>query len=263
MNLPNLRLPRLRYDRVAWALFVLIVVLVWLSSVARKKGSIADETVVFVKPLAGGQSDKFITEKEVRTAIFKAFGQNLDGTEVGELEVERIETALEQDPFVRDCNAYVDAHNQIHVDIEQREPLLRILDNTGGNYYLDKSGAKMPASKNYAAHVLVATGNIPPYTPDFQEKRRNVHKDLFALTNALLADEFLKDFVQQIHVSSTGDYVLVPLIGDQKIILGSAKRLDSKLRRLKIFYREGMPYAGWNRYSSINLKYSGQVVCKR
>jgi cell division protein FtsQ len=35
------------------------------------------------------------------------------------------------------------------------------------------------------------------------------------------------------------------------------------LNRLKIFYKEGMPYEGWRKYETINLKYSGQVVCKR
>ena len=30
-----------------------------------------------------------------------------------------------------------------------------------------------------------------------------------------------------------------------------------------MFYREGMPYTGWRLYESINLKYNGQVVCRR
>ena len=55
----------------------------------------------------------------------------------------------------------------------------------------------------------------------------------------------------------------LPLIGDQKIVLGSARKIEDKLHRLKIFYQQGMPYAGWNLYETINLKYNGQVVCRK
>ncbi len=261
MGLFKLRLPRLRYDRVGWVLFLVVIGLILLSSVGRKKNSFAEETEVEIEPLPGNV--KLITERDVKTALVKHFGNTMQDVQIRDLEIESIENMLEKDPFVFDANAFVDQHNNIRVRIQQREPLLRILDNNGGNYYLDKNGAKMPTSKNFAARVLVATGNIPPYSDDFLEKRKNPLKDVFTVVNKIQDDSFLKDFIQQIHVSSTGDIILVPLIGDQKIILGSANRLDSKLSRLKIFYQKAMPYVGWNKYKTINLKYNGQVVCKK
>jgi cell division protein FtsQ len=51
------------------------------------------------------------------------------------------------------------------------------------------------------------------------------------------------------------------LVGDQKILLGSARKLDDKLARLKTFYQKAMPYTGWQMYERINLKFDGQVVC--
>jgi cell division protein FtsQ len=174
-----------------------------------------------------------------------------------------MERVLEEDPFVEDAETYVDQRNVLHIRIRQRAPVLRVLDNNGGNYYLDKNGAKMPPSKNFTARVLVGTGNIAPYTPEFRQKKRNTLKDLFTLTNAIQKDEFLSAFVQQIHVGNTGEFILVPLIGDQRIVLGSVRRLDDKIRRLKIFYREAMPYTGWRQYETINLKYNGQVVCRK
>ncbi len=32
---------------------------------------------------------------------------------------------------------------------------------------------------------------------------------------------------------------------------------------LKIFYKEALPYEGWNKYSGVSLQYDGQVVCKK
>lgn len=256
-----MQLPRIRYDRLAWLMFLVIVVMIWLIARNRKANTFAEGLQVKVVELPSG--DKLISDRDVRQALVTAFGADLENSDLGDLEVERMERVLEGDPFVKNADVYIDQNNQLHINIEQREPLVRVLDNNGNNYYLDAAGKKMPPSKNFAARVMVATGNISPYTPEFREKRKSSLKDLYNITQTLLADEFLKSFIQQIHVNNAGEFILVPLIGDQKIILGSAKKLEDKLNRLKIFYKEGMPYEGWRKYETINLKYSGQVVCKR
>lgn len=256
-----MELPRLRYARLAWLMFLFIVAMIWIIARNRKANTFADGLLVEVKELSGG--DKLISERDVRQVLLSAFGSDLENSELASLDVDRMERVLENDPFVKNADVYIDQNNQVHIDIDQREPLVRVLDNHGNNYYLDAAGKKMPPSKNYAARVIVATGNVSPYTPEFRQKRKSNLKDLFNLTQALLADEFLASFIQQIHVNNAGDFILVPLIGDQKIILGPARKLEDKLDRLKIFYKEGMPYEGWRKYETINLKYSGQVVCRR
>lgn len=256
-----MQVPRLRYDRILWVGFILLIGLMLFAAIGRKKKSFAEGVEVEVLPLESG--DKLISERDVRQALLRSFGNTLEGTELEGLEVERMERVLEEDPFVLDAETYIDQRNVFHVKIQQREPVLRILDNNGGNYYLDKDGVKMPPSKNFAARVMVATGNVTPYTDDFKKKKRTTLKDLFALNQTLMADDFLSGFIQQIHVTNSGEFILVPLIGDQKIILGSVRRLEDKLQRLKTFYQQGMPYFGWRIYQSINLKYNGQVVCKK
>jgi cell division protein FtsQ len=255
------QLPRIRYDRLVWLMFLVIIVMIWLIARNRKANTFAEGLQVKVVELPSG--DKLISDRDVRQALVTAFGADLENSDLGSLEVERMERVLEGDPFVKNADVYIDQNNQLHINIEQREPLVRVLDNNGNNYYLDAAGKKMPPSKNFAARVMVATGNISPYTPEFREKRKSSLKDLYNITQTLLADEFLKSFIQQIHVNNAGEFILVPLIGNQKIILGSAKKLEDKLNRLKIFYKEGMPYEGWRKYETINLKYSGQVVCKK
>ncbi len=257
----SINAPRLRYDRILWVVFLFALGLILLMAVARKKSDFARDTAVEVMPLAGG--NKLISEGDVKQALLRSFGNTLEGTELRDLEVERMERELEKDPFVADAETYIDQQSNLHVRIEQRQPLLRILDKDGGNYYLDSDGAKMPPSKNFAARVLVATGNIPAYTIDFQKTRRNKLRDLFVLTKTLLEDPFFSGFIQQIHLNSNQEFMLVPLVGDQKIIIGSVRKLDEKLQRLKIFYKEGMPYAGWRKYSTIDARYAGQIVCKK
>ena len=37
---------------------------------------------------------------------------------------------------------------------------------------------------------------------------------------------------------------------------------EQKFRKLLAFYRNIAPEKGWTRYSEVNLKYKGQIVCK-
>ena len=79
-------------------------------------------------------------------------------------------------------------------------------------------------------------------------------------------DPLLHSLIGQIHLKKNGDFILVPLVGDQKIIVGSAysnREVKSKFEKLKIFYNEAMPFEGWDKYSEINLKFEGQIVCKK
>ena len=60
--------------------------------------------------------------------------------------------------------------------------------------------------------------------------------------------------------------MLVPRVGEQKIIFGSAlsnEEVKVKFRKLADFYKEGIPYEGWSTYDCFNLKYENQVVCSK
>ncbi|MFN4080068.1 MAG: cell division protein FtsQ/DivIB [Saprospiraceae bacterium] len=254
-------LPRLRYDRISWVLFIILVAAFWMSAINNKKHSFPNDIRIEVEPLENGL--KLITERDVKQALFLAFGNTLMSTELHRLEVGRIESVLEDDPFVRQSDAWIDRNNILHVRIRQRRPILRILDKEGENYYIDAQGAMMPPSRNFTAHVLVATGAIGPYVRDFREKKNSPLRDVFELAQYILADDFLASLCQQIHVNNMGDIELVPLLGKQKIILGNTRNLDDKFGRLKTFYREAMPYAGWQTYKIINLKFNGQIVCRK
>ena len=36
-----------------------------------------------------------------------------------------------------------------------------------------------------------------------------------------------------------------------------------KFNRLKVFYKEGMPHEGWEKYNTIIVKYEGQIVGRK
>ena len=244
--------------RLAWIAFFFLIAVVIVSAVEARKGRSAADVFIKIAPLPDG--DSLINQEDVKVTIERSFGYNLLGIPVREIDVARVERVLKNDPFVLDADVFVDAKNQVHIEIVQREPIVRIIDKNGLNYYLDSFGKKMPLSKHFTARVIVATGNIPPFDPGFLQRKKHILKDIFELTNIILEDDFLQPMMEQIYVNSTNEYELSPNIGDQKIILGKLDNIDNKIFYLKTFYKEALPYKGWQKYKTINLKFKGQVV---
>lgn len=247
--------------RIATIAGILALAILVVSAAQKKRSRDASDLIVRIENLPDGNS--LVSKEDIILTIERSFGHTLSGIPIGALDVERVERVLENEAFIADADVYVDAEQKVHIGISQRRPVVRIIDRNGLNYYLDAEGNKMPLSKHFAARVLVATGNIPPHVPDFQKRKEHVIKDLFSLTKTILDDEFLDPLVEQIYVNKSEEFVLVPNVGKQKIVLGSLEDLNDKIARLKTFYKEGMPYAGWKRYKTINLKFKGQVVCKK
>lgn len=247
--------------KLSWVALLFAAAAVVISAIEKKETSQVAEVLIDIAPLK--DSTWMIRNGDILLTIERSFGYALESLPIVSVDVERLERILENDPFILNADVFLDARNRVNIKIEQRQPILRIIDNNQLNYYLDRDGKKMPLSNHFAARVLVATGNIPPFVPDFLSQDKHVLKDLFLMTETILQDQFMNAMVEQIYVSNRGEYSIVPKIGDQKIILGSYHNLDEKIERLKIFYQEALPYEGWRKYKTIDLRYEGQVVCKK
>lgn len=247
--------------RLSWVAILFLVAALIISAIEKKQASHAKDLVVTITPLKSGNS--LINEGDIHETLKKSFGYELTSIPIGTINVERVERVLENDPFILDAETYINANNRINIGVKQREPLLRIIDNNGLDYYLDNGGFKMPLSKHYTARVLVATGNIPPHVPDFLERDKHILKDIFDLTNLILKDDFYSSLVEQIYVSNKGEFTLIPKVGRQKILFGKMDSASDKLWRLKKFYEEAMPHENWRVYKSFDLRYKNQVVAKK
>jgi len=241
-------------------LSVVFTTILLIAAVNRKSGAYVNEVIINVKK--DKINKNFIGEDDIKKQILKGYGNSIRGILIKNLSLFNLEEIVETDPFVKNANVFIDANNNLHIEVDQRQPVLRIIDNSGNNYYLDENGIKMPISKLFAARVVVATGNIPPYTTDFLQKENYTLKSLFQLNQIVEADDFLRSLVSQIHIDRKGDILLIPIVGTQKILVGDLSNIEHKIENLKKFYQKVMPVEGWRKYNLINLKYKGQVVCK-
>jgi cell division protein FtsQ len=222
-----------------------------------KLGSaLAKETHINIKPVDG---NTYIVAEDVKKIIRDSTGQDIENIVLGNLNIRSIEEKLKSNPFVLDAEVYVDARNHIYIEIEQNEPILRVIASTG-NYYISKSGAKIPLSSRDVARVPVATGKIPKYRADYWKSSVNDLTTLYKVANFIHQDDFLRPLIEQIDMANYGNLILVPKLGHHSIEFGNDERLEEKFRYLKIFYKEALPQHGWEKYKTISLKYRGQVV---
>jgi cell division protein FtsQ len=205
-------------------------------------------------------SSFLIEEEDILVELDRGLGYPVIGQSFKTIDLARIESLLEKNPFVKDAEVFIDSRNELGIKILQRKPIVRVISNRGEQYYLDEDGNKLPLSKHFAVNIVTATGEYPPFSPEFLTENNALH-DLFNLCTELEKDPFLKSMIVQVHANVKKEFTLVPLIGDQKIIFGEFDDSMKKWKKLKVFYKEAMPFVGWRKYRNLDLRFRNQIVC--
>lgn len=185
-------------------------------------------------------------EKEIDSKGLNPYGKPLNT--INTLKITEVITA---NKMVKKADVFITSNGGVRAEIEEREPILRIMSDNGDNYYIDKEGVRVPLSKFYVSDLPLATGDI-----DEVYAKTN----LYQFARYLLANDFWNNQIEQIVVASDENIKLVPRVGNHEIILGKIDNFQEKLDKLRAFYDKGLSQVGWNRYSVINLQYNKQVV---
>lgn len=253
----------LRIQQLSWAAVLLIMVMLVSSAVNKRKTTRSAREMEVNIETATEADSSLITKLEVEELLQKSFNYSILDSELKRIDVQRAERVLEKNPFVENADVFIDNRGKINVNLQQRKPVVRVMDGEGRNYYLDAKGNYMPLSEHHTARVLVLTGYIRPHEPDFINNPRHMLKNLFELATILRTDEFFHHMIEQVHVAQNGDIVFVPKLGKQQILFGKYLNIQEKLQRLKIFYNEAIPQEGWTKYKQIDIRFRNQIVCKK
>lgn len=235
-------------------IIVLLLVTVYLGAAftvlnRKPSGRICQEVKVIVKDSA---NTSFITSSEVITLLKK---KRLYPKEVlmDSICSKEIELELEKNPFVESAECYKTPMNVLCIQVNQRVPILRVMNTSGESYYIDSQGEVIPNAGS-PAHLAVATGYID---------KGFAMNELYQFALMLRKDPFWEKQIEQINVTSDRELELVPRVGDHILFLGKSDNVEEKLSKLKVFYRKGLNQVGWNKYSRISLEFDNQVICKR
>lgn len=244
------------FNKLAW-IFCLSGLVVLMSFVSSKKSTVAITNVKILIPGA----DNFIEREEI-DAVLKQSQGSLIGRKLEQVNLQDIEKKIKSNPYIAMATVYADMDGVIHIEIKQRQPILRVINANGQDYYIDRNGLKMPVSPNFTADVLVANGNVMEhFTGRVDTLITKLARDLYETALFIKKDTLWDAQIEQLFVNDKADIELIPRVGNQRIILGSADSLAVKMRNLLAFYKQAMPKVGWDTYKTINVKYTNQVVC--
>lgn len=205
----------------------------------------------------------FLDNEDVKGILLHSFGDSVKGDQIQKIDVGRIEKVLENDPYVQDAETWLDANGELHIQIVQKQPIARVINKYGVNYYINENANKIPISSKFTARVPVVTGNVQEGTNQTDMITTPVLKNVLTLTRFIHNNTFWNAQIEQVSVANNGTFVLIPKLGNHKIEFGGIDNMEDKFHKLEIFYTDGLSYVGWDKYETIKLDYKGQIVCEK
>ncbi|MHA8092026.1 cell division protein FtsQ/DivIB [Aquirufa regiilacus] len=181
-----------------------------------------------------------------------------------EISLHKIEQRVKKIPLVKSCEAHHDFSGKIIISVKEYRPIARILHFTSGesNYkdqYVTHEGKFIGTSSLFTPRVLIASG------PFFTGKRKDLlderGKTLIPLFEFINNDDFWRAQITQVIVAADGGVVLIPAMGQTYIDFGLPIKIETKFKKLALFYKKIIPNKGWNTYHWVHLKYKNQVIC--
>lgn len=208
----------------------------------------------------------FVNAEDVK-GYLGSYGEYI-GQRIDSVNLKKVEKILNERSAILRADAFMTDDGYLNVTLTQREPVVRF--HSGGNgYYADESGFVFPLQKGFSSRVPIVDGNVPmniargykgePST----DKEKQWLSSLLALLNYIESSKTWSNNFSQITVLQGGDLLLVPREGKEKFIFGNLSSIDSKFARMKEYYEVIAPSKEVGYYSSVDLRYEGQIVCRK
>ena len=193
------------------------------------------------------------------------------GIPISSVDATGIEESLNGIPAISNAQVYTNIEGKLMIELSQRTPIARIEDSKHSKYYLDEDGYVIPATMDYTPHILHINGHIPG---KYRNEKRipadntkstegSMMNDLIKIAGYINGSPLWKSQIVQVYVNEKGEFELIPRVGSQIILFGSADQIHAKFFKLETLYKEGFTHTGWNQYEIINLKYKNQVICTK
>ena len=210
----------------------------------------------------------FITTREILNLIYAT--SRILGKPVKDVSVTDIEDRIHNLRELKVAEVYITLDGTLHVYADQRDPIMRVMANNGGDYYVDMEGIVVRRRNLYTPRLHIVGGNINITSAMLNgvsvldtSIKNSILKDIYYLVSYINSNNFWSAQIDQIYVDSNDEIDLIPRVGNHVVHLGTPENIEGKLKNLETFYEKVLPEVGWNKYSLINLAFKDQIVCKR
>lgn len=203
----------------------------------------------------------FVDKNQIGQQLKKFANGSLVNRPIADINLASLERKLEQHSWIRDAELYFDSRNVLHVVISERQPVARVFTLSGGSFYIDSAGQRMPILDRAAIRVPLITSF--PSAKKLKLADSVLLKDVKNLVQFINADPFWSAQIAQVDIVSANRFELIPVVGNHIIRIGTVENFREKLARLFLFYKQVLSKAGMNKYKVIDVSYKDQVIGMR
>ena len=211
----------------------------------------------------------FVTKNQLLNLVYGNTRRIL-GKHVRDVSVAEIESRINVLRELKEAEVYITVDGTMHVYVDQRDPVMRVMPDNGGDYFIDEDGVVVRRRNLYTPRLHIVGGNVNISSAMLNgvsildtSIKNSILKDIYHLVSYINDDNFWSAQIDQIYVDSNDEIDLVPRVGNHLVHLGTIENFEGKLRNLEAFYEKVLPEVGWNKYSLINLEFKDQIVCRK
>lgn len=238
--------------------FVLVLLLIIGFTDLRNASKPVNDVIVNIQDQDGSY---FTDQQEVMSLMNASSTDYVLGSTVGSLDLKELELRVEANPFVKDAQIYRDLKGNLIVNITQAKPIARIVKRQGRDFYIDEDGRLLPAHAKQTARVpIIELERAFSWEANLTETEYGTK--ILDLLRYINEDPFWHAQIAEIVIERDGELVLLPQVTKQEVKFGMPEDVETKFKKLRVFYTQILPNKGWNTYSMVNLKFKDQIVCE-
>lgn len=211
----------------------------------------------------------FVTKRQLLNLASGNSGR-ITGRPVKEVSLLEIENRINVLRELKVAEVYTTIDGRLHVYADQRNPVMRVVPDEGGDFFIDEDGILVQRRNLYTPRLHIIEGNINISQAMLNgvslfdtSIKSSVLRDVWHFVRYISNNDFWSAQIDQIYVDGREEIDLIPRVGNHQIHLGTFENYKDKLKNLEAFYDKVLPEVGWNKYSLINLEFRDQIVCRK
>ena len=231
--------------QINWSKIILTLVLILIGGLFYSTNSINSKRNINDIIVDFKSTNKlFITQD----SILKLLPTNF--SEKKAVDINYLESLVNSNGFIKNSEAYVSIEGNLIIEVQQRNPIGRIISDNA-TFYIDDESKIMTTSKLYSPTVPVV----------FNYDESSSQKKIYQMCDLIDSDEFLKKNVTRINFLKNNYITLNFRDHDFDLVIGEYKNIKKKIKNFKAFYQVAIENESLDKYSKINLQFENQVVC--
>jgi cell division protein FtsQ len=217
----------------------------------------------FVINIQDQRESHFINQFDVEKMISDIRKKDTTISRNEHFSLKDLEDRLRAMEFVREAEVSRDLKGNLIVDVLQDEPVARIITERGNGGYITQDKEIISLSDHYTSRVLILTGDGADslFVQGFFETEKGVL--LYEMIDFINHHPIWSLQISQIDLNPQLEITMYPQVGKQRIEMGAPVKFKDKFKKLELFYKQIVPYKGWNAYDKIKLQYDDQIVCEK